>query len=103
MRMTGTEAERMTRAESKYFHTAQKMDEAFLSLLGKKDFDYITVKEICETAGVNRSTFYLHYQTINDLLSESVKLMNEQFLRYFENDSNTTDFPQKIQTAPTDD
>ena len=44
----------MTRSESKYFVTATKMDEAFLRLLEKKDISYITVKEICETAGVNR-------------------------------------------------
>lgn len=54
----------MNRSESKYFSTAVKMDKAFLELLEKKDFAYITVKEICENAGVNRSTFYLHYETI---------------------------------------
>ena len=61
----------MNRSESKYYATAVRMDEAFLELLEKKDFAYITVKEICEKAGVNRSTFYLHYETINDLLEES--------------------------------
>ena len=29
--------------------------------------EYITVKEICETAGVNRSTFYLHYETNQEI------------------------------------
>ena len=48
------------------------MDEAFLILLEKKDYDYITIKEICEKAGVNRSTFYLHYETLDDLLKESL-------------------------------
>ena len=62
----------MNKSESKYFATAARMDEAFLALLEKKDFAYITVKEICEAAGVNRSTFYLHYETMADLLSESV-------------------------------
>ena len=51
----------MNKSESKYFNTATKMDLALISLLKKKSFDYITVSEICETAGVNRSTFYLHY------------------------------------------
>ena len=50
----------MNRSESRYFATAARMDEAFLTLLAKKDFEYITVKEICEVAEVNRSTFYLH-------------------------------------------
>ena len=56
----------MNRSESRYFATAARMDEAFLTLLAKKDFEYITVKEICEVAGVNRSTFYLHYETMSD-------------------------------------
>ena len=69
----------MKKSESKYFNTAVRMDRAFLELLEKKDMEYITVKEICEAAGVNRSTFYLHYETIDDLLAESVQYMNQQF------------------------
>lgn len=37
----------MNKSESKYFATAARMDEAFLELIEKKDFAYITVKEIC--------------------------------------------------------
>ena len=69
----------MNRAESKYFHTACLMDEALLALLEKKDYDYITVKEICEKAGVNRSTFYLHYETVDDLLQESLAHIFSKF------------------------
>jgi len=47
----------LNKSESKYFATAARMDEAFFALLDKKNFACITVKEICETAGVNRSTF----------------------------------------------
>lgn len=73
----------MNKSESKYFNTARKMDEAFLELLERKDFPFITVKEICEKAGVNRSTFYLHYETVGDLLSESMEYMHGQFLERF--------------------
>lgn len=69
----------MNRSESKYFNTARRMDEALLHLLEKKEFPYITVKEICEQAQVNRSTFYLHYETMDDLLSESVTYLNAHF------------------------
>ena len=58
----------MNKYESKYFNTARLMNEALLLLLENKDYEYITVKEICSKAGVNRSTFYLHYETIDDLL-----------------------------------
>ena len=88
----------MTKSESKYFATAAKMDEAFLALLEKKDFAYITVKEICAAAGVNRSTFYLHYETINDLLEESAGYINQQFVAYMQHD--TRNFAAKIKTCP---
>ena len=91
----------MNKSESKYFATAARMDEAFLTLLEKKDFAYITVKEICEAAGVNRSTFYLHYETMTDLLSESVSHMNEQFLTYMKKDSQT--FVTKLRDCPLDE
>ena len=88
----------MNKAESKYFNTAEKMDKALLSLLEKKDFAYITVKEICTAAGVNRSTFYLHYETMSDLLSECAQYMNEQFLAYMQQDS--VSFIEKLRTCP---
>ena len=91
----------MNKSESKYFATADRMDEAFLTLLAKKDFEYITVKEICEVAGVNRSTFYLHYETMADLLSESVSHMNEQFLTYMKQDSEA--FVTKLKNCPLDE
>ncbi len=78
----------MNKSESKYFHTAELMDQAFLALLNTKELEYITVKEICEKAGVNRSTFYLHYETIADLLDESIAYMNRQFESYFSHESS---------------
>ena len=73
----------MNKSESKYFSTAMLMDEALLYLLEKKDFEYITVKEICKKAGVNRSTFYLHYENTNDLLAESIEMINKRFMSAF--------------------
>ncbi len=69
----------MNKSESKYFNTSIKMDEAFLELLEKKDFEFITVKEICKKAGVNRSTFYLHYETLDDLLTECNEYIVNKF------------------------
>ena len=73
----------MNKNESKYFNTAVKMDEALISLLEKKEFTYITVKEICDTAGVNRSTFYLHYDNTSNLLKEATQHILDRFLSYF--------------------
>ena len=73
----------MNKSESKYFNTARLMNEALLMLLDKKDLEFITVKEICEKAGVNRSTFYLHYDTIDELFEETVEMLNKEFQSSF--------------------
>lgn len=73
----------MNKSESKYFNTAVRMDEALIALLEEKDLEYITVKEICRRAGVNRSTFYLHYETIADLVNETMETINRRFESYF--------------------
>ena len=77
----------MNKSESKYFNTATKMDLALISLLKKEPFEYITVSEICETASVNRSTFYLHYETISDLLDETTRYLLDDFRSYFPTDT----------------
>ena len=76
----------MNKNESKYFNTAIRMDEALITLLEKKDFEYITVKEICDTAGVNRSTFYLHYENTADLLKETTRYIIDKHLAYYKID-----------------
>lgn len=75
----------MNKFESKYKNTAVLMDESLLSLLEKKDFEYISIKEICQKAGVNRSTFYLHYETMDDLLNETIELIESRFYESFDN------------------
>lgn len=91
----------MNKSESKYFNTALLMDEALIRLLEVKDYEYITVKEICEKAGVNRSTFYLHYETVNDLLSECLENIKKRFFDSFAKKPN--DFIGSIGTVPLDD
>lgn len=73
----------MNKSTSKYFNTAVRFDKALLSLLEKKTFEYITISEICETAGVNRSTFYLHYENTGDLLKETTAFVLDDFSSYF--------------------
>lgn len=92
----------MNRFESKYYRTACLMDEAFLLILENKEFEYITVGEICAKAGVNRSTFYLHYEKLTDLLDESLGFVSNRFLEYFQaKDINNN--VEWIKTCTTDE
>ena len=69
------------------------MDEALICLLNEKDYEYITIKEICKKAGVNRFTFYFHYESIDDLLEETLGFINKKSFDYFE---DTFDFIASI-------
>ena len=73
----------MNKAESRYFNTALLMNQALLYLLEKQEIDEITIKSICLKAGVNRSTFYLHYDSIDDLLEETINNLNTEFEKSF--------------------
>ena len=84
----------MNKNESKYFNTAILFDEALLHLLEKKEVEYITISEICTKAGVNRSTFYLHYESMNDLIEETLEYINKKFNDYF--NENQEEFINKI-------
>ena len=76
---------KLNKSESKYYNTACLMNEALILLLEKKEYSFITIKEICEKAGVNRSTFYLHYNTIDDLLSETIEYVGKKIHKKFNN------------------
>ena len=73
----------MNKNESKYFYTASLMNQALLALLEKKDIEFISITEITQKAGVNRSTFYLHYDNIYELLEETLENLNKEFLNSF--------------------
>ncbi len=71
----------MKKNNSKYFYTAQLMNQALLELLEKKDLEFISVTEITKKAGVYRSTFYLHYENIYELFEETIENINKNFLQ----------------------
>lgn len=53
--------------------TKSALRDAMLELMAQKGWDDMTIQEICDKANVGRSTFYVHYQSKDDLLSEGLK------------------------------
>ena len=89
----------MNKNESKYFNTAIRMDEALITLLEKKDLEYITIKEICDTAEVNRSTFYLHYENTYDLLQETTRYILDKHFSYYS--AGIQDITDRVENCAT--
>lgn len=50
--------------------TKRMIQEALIRLLENKPVDKIKVNELCEESGINRATFYRHYETLQDILRE---------------------------------
>ena len=51
-------------------YTRRAMQDALIELLRNQPLGSITVKALCERADVNRSTFYAHYASIEELLHD---------------------------------
>jgi AcrR family transcriptional regulator len=51
--------------------TRRMLQHALNSLILKKDYEAITIKDICDAANVGRSTFYAHYTSKDDLKRRS--------------------------------
>ena len=46
----------------------EKIETAFLTLILNHKYEDISISQVCKQAEVNRSTFYCHYDDINDLI-----------------------------------
>ncbi len=70
----------MNKSKTKYNNTSGRMSAALLKLLDQKPLDKISIRELCDEAGVNRSTFYTHYDSINDILEETRTSIVDAFI-----------------------
>ena len=56
----------------KVINTKRKLSKSLISLLTSKSITEIDVSELCEKAGINRTTFYKHYASLYHLLDELI-------------------------------
>lgn len=56
----------------KVINTKRKLSRSLISLLTSKSITEIDVSELCEKAGINRTTFYKHYASLYHLLDELI-------------------------------
>jgi len=52
----------------RYKASSEKIETAFLTLILNHKYEDITISQVCKQAEINRSTFYAHYDDINDLV-----------------------------------
>ncbi len=71
---------------------------ALIELMQEKPFNEITIKEICEQADLNRTTFYLHYADQFALLADVENEVYQKTLETLQNVKPTVDAPGMIET-----
>ncbi len=65
--------------------TKEKIQKSLMYLLKRKNFNEIYVKDICKVACINRSSFYSHYEDINDLMIQTEKGLSKSIEKIFSN------------------
>lgn len=58
------------KANEQYKSNERVILDVFTRLLEEKDLQKITIKEICEEAHINRSTFYNHFEDVYGVLEK---------------------------------
>ncbi|MBQ7942681.1 MAG: TetR family transcriptional regulator C-terminal domain-containing protein [Lachnospiraceae bacterium] len=77
--------------------TKRLLREGLLHLLEGKSIDKITVKELCVESGINRATFYRHYDIPRDILTEIEHELNHSIRSLYTKPNNMQEFQQYIE------
>ncbi len=71
--------------------TKMLLKNSLISLLNEKPINHISIKEICETAELNRSTFYLHYSDQHSLLKDIQSEISDNTKIYLKDMDSSSD------------
>ncbi len=75
----------MNRSNNERFQaTEDKIIYVFTHLLSEKDVSQITVSEICRLCGIHRTSFYLHFQDVYELMDRIEIRLAEHYADIFE-------------------
>nr|AFN84552.1 transcriptional regulator [uncultured bacterium scaffold00090] len=66
--------------------TEIKLERVTLGLMTGSDLEHITVRAICEKAGVNRTTFYEHFQDVYDLFDKMETELRREIMEQYHPD-----------------
>ena len=61
--------------------TKYALEQSLKKLLRERPLDKITIKDLVEDCGVNRQTFYYHFQDIYDLIAWSLNAKMNEILK----------------------
>jgi AcrR family transcriptional regulator len=69
---------KVSEADPRSIRTCELLRGAMLKLVAEKRFTNLTIQEVAGQAGLNRTTFYLHYSGLHELLEECARALFAQ-------------------------
>ena len=70
--------------QSKDYYVEQKLAEALIELLNTRPLNEISVRELCNKAGVGRASFYRHFQSKEEILERHAQSLIQKWAEEFE-------------------
>ena len=61
--------------------TKENIRRVFEEMICEMDYEEMSIKELTERAKINRKTFYLHYDSLDDLLREIQNDLAQDFIK----------------------
>lgn len=87
MTKTSKKSDRRTR------YTINVIKDSFIDLIKRTQYSKITVTSLCKAADISRSTFYLHFESINDVLNSVLDdAIAASSLTYLDDGVDSTDY-----------
>ena len=68
--------------------TKRAIKSSFMKLLNEQPLSKISVRDIVEDCGINRNSFYYHFQDIPSLIEEIIKEENKKAVMHIYNSAN---------------
>lgn len=69
---------KVSASDPRVMRTRDLLRDALMKLVARKNFASLTIQEVTDLAGLNRTTFYLHYSGLAELLQDCARALFSQ-------------------------
>ena len=78
------ERDKVKKTDRRVDKTKKSIHNAFVALIQRKPYTSITISELAREADIDRRTFYLHYECIDDVASEMQEIARNMIVKKME-------------------
>jgi AcrR family transcriptional regulator len=69
---------KVSESDPRSIRTREQLRQALINLAAEKSFSSLTIQSVTDLAGLNRTTFYLHYGGLHELLEDCARTLFAQ-------------------------